>query len=70
MQMARISVTTMAPRKLDMSELTARPNATASAAKTNRNANATMTSTGVTPPKRNGSAPTGASTTMCIAIEV
>ena len=62
--MASISVTTMAPRRLDMSELTPRPNATDSAASTNRKTNATTTSVAVTPPKRNESAPTGASTTM------
>ena len=47
-----------------MSELTARPKATASAAIKKRSANATTTSVAVTPPKRNESAPTGARTTM------
>ena len=55
---------TIAARMLDISELIARPKATLSSAIRKRNAKATMTSIAVTPPKRNGSAPTGASMTM------
>jgi hypothetical protein len=51
-------------------ELIARPNATLSSAIRNRNRNATTTSIAVTPPNRNGRAPTGASTTTYMPIAV
>jgi hypothetical protein len=60
----------MATRRLAIFELMARPKATERSAMRNRKKKATRTSVAVTPPKRKGSAPTGASMTMYMQIAV
>ena len=64
------SVTTIAARRLSIFELSARPKATESEASRKSQTNAITTSIAETPPNKNGSAPTGASITMYIAMLV
>ena len=60
---AKMSVTMMAEAELWNLDDSASPNATASAANTKQQKNARITSVAVTPPNKNGSAPTGANIT-------